>query len=229
MQPTHHHHYYFCKKAFRLSRISRQRTVFLTDFTAFFSDFGGDESRYSFHSYLTDRSTVVETGGYTGVDITAMKERHGDFRVALFEPIFYEEARHNLEHLNKVEILPYGVASSDSKIYFDVAGDATRPAGDESSGKVGFIRKFTDVLSELRLLSVDLLQINCEGCEWDVLESVFGDVWRLKRIQVQFHPDADFVPDRLGRYAKIQDRLAETHDLAYDFPWIWQMWVLKGV
>jgi hypothetical protein len=72
MQPTHHH--YFCKKAFRLSRISRQRRVFLTDFTAFFSDFGGDESRYSFHSDLTDRSTVVEIGGYTGVDIMAMKE-----------------------------------------------------------------------------------------------------------------------------------------------------------
>jgi FkbM family methyltransferase len=123
--------------------------------------------------------------------------------VALFEPIFYEEARHNLEHLNKVEILPYGVGSSESKIYFDVAGDATRP-GDESSGKVGFIRKFTDVLSELRLLSVDLLQINCEGCEWDVLESVFGDVWRLKHIQVQFHPDADFVPDRLGRYPQFR-------------------------
>jgi FkbM family methyltransferase len=215
------------KKTFGCPSVASAQS-FSRNITAFFSDFGGDESRYSFHSYLTDRSTVVEIGGYTGVDIKAMKARYGDFRVVLFEPIFYEEARHNLEHLNKVEILPYGVGSSESKIYFVVAGDATRP-GDESSGKVGFIRKFTDVLSELQLLSVDLLQINCEGCEWDVLESVFGDVWRLKRIQVQFHPDADFVPDRLGRYAKIQDRLAETHDLVYDFPWIWQMWELKGV
>ena len=157
----------------------------------------------------------------------AMRAMHGNFRVLLFEPIFYEEAKHNLKHLDKIQILPYGVGSSHRVIYFDVAGDATKPA-EASSGKIGVIRKFTEVLSDLDLLSVDLLQVNCEGCEWDVLESVLGDVWRLKHIQVQFHPDADFVPNRLERYARIQDQLAETHDLVYDFPWIWQLWKLRG-
>ena len=92
------------------------------------------------------------------------------------------------------------------------------------------IRRFSDVIEELSIVRIDLLQINCEGCEWEVLESVIDDKQThiFQHIQVQFHPSADWVEDRLDRYAAIQDRLTETHELLYDHPWIWQLWQSKS-
>ena len=202
-----------------------QGSRFSANYTAFFDTFGGDKTRYSFHSYLIQNSLVIEVGGYTGVDIKKMRQLHGPFKTLLFEPIFYDEARKNLKGLG-VEVYPYGLGASTRYATFDIKGDATRPTKD---GQVAQIRRFSDVIEELSIVRIDLLQINCEGCEWEVLESVLDDKRShiFQHIQVQFHPSADWVEDRLDRYAAIQDRLTETHELLYDHPWIWQLWQAK--
>ena len=108
-----------------------------------------------------------------------------------------------------VEVYPYGLGASTRSATFDIKGDSTRPTKD---GQVAQIRRFSDVIEELSIVRIDLLQINCEGCEWEVLESVIDDKQThiFQHIQVQFHPSADWVEDRLDRYAAIQDRLTET-------------------
>jgi FkbM family methyltransferase len=208
-----------CPSVLRGSRFS-------ADYTTFFDAFGGDKTRYSFHTYLSQNSSVIEVGGYTGVDIKKMRQMHGPFKTLLFEPIFYDEARMNLKGLG-VEVYPYGLGASTRSATFDIKGDSTRPTKD---GQVAQIRRFSDVIEELSIVRIDLLQINCEGCEWEVLESVIDDKQThiFQHIQVQFHPSADWVEDRLDRYAAIQDRLTETHELLYDHPWIWQLWQAKS-
>ena len=155
-----------------------------------------------------------------------MRQMHGPFKTLLFEPIFYDEARMNLKGLG-VEVYPYGLGATTRSATFDIKGDATTPTKD---GQVAQIRRFSDVIEELSIVRIDLLQINCEGCEWEVLESVIDDKQThiFQHIQVQFHPSADWVEDRLDRYATIQDRLTETHELLYDHPWIWQLWQSKS-
>lgn len=208
-----------CPSVLRGSRFS-------ADYSEFFGDFGGDKTRYSFHNYLSQNSYVIEVGGYTGVDIKEMNELHGPFKTLLFEPIFHDEARKNLEGFD-VEVYPYGLGASSRNATFGVKGDATKPQKD---GEVAIIRHFSVVIEELCIRRVDLLQINCEGCEWELLESLLDDeqIHIFHHIQVQFHPSADWVEDQLVRYAAIQDRLTKTHELLYDQPWIWQLWQLKS-
>ena len=210
-----------CPSVLRGSRFSANHSEF-------FGEFGGDKTRYSFHTYLSPNSLVIEVGGYTGVDIKKMTELHGPFKTLLFEPIFHGEARKNLEGLD-VEVYPYGLGGSTRIATFGVQGDATKPLKD--GGEVAQIRQFSVVIEELYISRIDLLQINCEGCEWEVLESLLNDKQThiFQHIQVQFHPSADWVEDQLVRYAAIQDRLTRTHELLYDQPWIWQLWQLKSV
>ena len=210
-----------CPSVLRGSRFSANHSEF-------FGEFGGDKTRYSFHTYLSPNSLVIEVGGYTGVDIKKMTELHGPFKTLLFEPIFHDEARKNLEGLD-VEVYPYGLGGSTRNAMFGVQGDATKPLKD--GGEVAQIRQFSVVIEELYISRIDLLQINCEGCEWEVLESLLNDKQThiFQHIQIQFHPSADWVEDQLVRYAAIQDRLTKTHELLYDQPWIWQLWQLKSV
>lgn len=214
-----------CSRGCSCPSLVRSSTL-LQNLTEFFEVFGGDERRYSYHSYLNRHSIVVEVGGYTGVDIAALRTMYGSFRAILFEPIFHEEAVHNMKSMDSVTILPYGVGAVDRFIHFDVAGDATRPAIAEK-GKKAEIRNFKHAIDDLHLERVDLLQINCEGCEWELLETILDLPRIFEHIQVQFHPDATWVDNQLGRYAIIQDRLAESYDLVYDQTWIWQLWRLK--
>ena len=202
-----------------VSRSSR----FSANHTEFFKAFGGDKTRYSLQSYLTKSSIVMEVGGYTGVDIIEMQRRFGFFRTLLFEPIFFEEARANLNDRN-VKVYPYGLGKITRQVLFDIKGDGTKEA---LTGKPGEIRNFEGVVQQLGISNIDLLQINCEGCEWEVLEASFSSIQTFQHIQVQFHASADWVENRLERYAVIQDELTKTHELIYDQPWIWQLWRRK--
>lgn len=208
-----------CPSVLRGSRLS-------ADYDDFFKKFGGDRTRYSYHTYLTQNSLVVEVGGYTGVDIKKMRQLHGPFKTLLFEPVFHDEARLNLDGLDVV-VYPYGLGATTRSTAFKIKGDATRPT---KRGTLAEIRQVSDVISELDITHVDLLQINCEGCEWEVLESVLKaeQCHIFHHIQVQFHAGVDWVENRLERYAIIQDRLTETHELLYDQPWIWQLWRSKS-
>ena len=203
----------------------RGRT-FTADYETFFGEFGGDKTRYGFHPYLTSKSLVIEVGGYTGVDILAMHKLYGAFRTFLFEPVFFKEAKNNLNEVPNIRLFPYGLGNSSRMVHFDVMGDGTKPA-QQGTGQQLEIADFRELLQKLRINHVDLLQINCEGCEWEVLETVIGSrevANTFGRIQVQFHPGAEWVDDKLERYAVIQDELTQTHSLVYDQPWIWQMW-----
>jgi len=188
-----------------------------------FRSFDGDNARYAAHSYLTKTSLMLEVGGFTGVDVLEMRKRFGGFRVLLFEPVFHREAQENLRN-EQVEVYPYGLGKTSREIFFDISGDGTHPS---SGGLKGQVKSFTSVLVELKIDRVDLLQINCEGCEWEVLEAAIETIHVFHHIQVQFHQNADWVENKLERYAKIQDRLTQTHELVFDHPWIWQLWRLK--
>ena len=71
-----------------------------------------------------------------------------------------------------------------------------------------------------------LLHANCEGCEYEMFESLLdgGGVGMLPVIQVSFH----FVPEvplRLTRYCSIRARLSKTHKPVVDMPFGWERWL----
>ena len=73
---------------------------------------------------------------------------------------------------------------------------------------------------------IDLMKINIEGGEYDLLDHLITSnlVSRIKNIQVQFH---DFIPDANSRMKNIQNELAKTHELTYQYKFVWENWRLK--
>jgi hypothetical protein len=47
----------------------------------------------------------------------------------------------------------------------------------------------------------------------------------MRDIQVQFH---DFVPDAEHRMRRIQQALEATHDLTFEYPFVWENWRRKS-
>ncbi len=82
------------------------------------------------------------------------------------------------------------------------------------------------VLAAEGITAIDLMKINIEGAEYDLLEYLIasGLVRRIRRFQIQFH---DFVLDAEARMLAIQEQLASTHRVTYQFPFIWENWVSK--
>lgn len=74
---------------------------------------------------------------------------------------------------------------------------------------------------------VDLIKINIEGGEYDLLDEIIANNWlsKFKNIQVQFH---DFVIENpRERMEKIQKELAKTHQLTYQYDFVWENWKLN--
>ena len=71
-----------------------------------------------------------------------------------------------------------------------------------------------------------MLKINIEGGEYDLLESILESNIQNKIInfQIQFH---DFVPNSEIRMKKIQDKLSQTHQITFNYPFVWENWKLK--
>ncbi|HEY8723841.1 MAG TPA: FkbM family methyltransferase [Gaiellaceae bacterium] len=84
-----------------------------------------------------------------------------------------------------------------------------------------------EFIAQEDIREVDLLKVNIEGGEYELLERMIqsGSVRAIKDIQVQFH---DFVPNAALRMRRIQKALTETHELTYEFPFVWENWHRKA-
>jgi hypothetical protein len=79
-----------------------------------------------------------------------------------------------------------------------------------------------------KIETVDLMKINIEGGEYDLLDVIIENNFaqKFKNIQVQFH---DFVIDNpRERMEKIQKELSKTHELTYQYDFVWENWKLKS-
>ena len=76
---------------------------------------------------------------------------------------------------------------------------------------------------------LDLLHINCEGCEYEMLENIIkaGLHRRIKIIQfgTHFFPE---VPRLTERYCAIRSDLSQSHQMVYGTAFAWERWDRKS-
>ena len=187
----------------------------------------GDKTLRLFYEELDEESTVLDLGGYEGQwasDIYAMYR----CRIHVFEPVdeFAENIR--LRFVNNPDIFVYRFGLSDCNQVLMLSKDK-----DSSSVyKIGksqikiYTIKALDFFEENKIELVDLMKINIEGAEYDLLDHLIitGLVKKIKNIQIQFH---SFVPNANRRMKDIQECLSETHELTYQYRFVWENWVLK--
>ena len=102
------------------------------------------------------------------------------------------------------------------------------------------VRDVVEILFELKIFKqsksesnpidgqLTVLHVNCEGCEYDVLERLV-DTSLIKYIRyVQFgsHRPVSIQSTIAERYCSLQEKLNKTHRMEYGLPWGWERWVL---
>jgi FkbM family methyltransferase len=171
---------------------------------------------------LDKNSTVIEVGGFFG-DWSASIEELYNPNLLVFEPVqsFYNALSVRFDGNPKVKVYHAGLSDHSYETKVSVLGDAS------SSFLSG------ESMEDIQLLDVkdfdqeiDLININCEGGEYPLLNRMLetGMVNRCKYIQIQFHT---FYPDAENLRDSIRERLSQTHEEVYSYPFIWECWRRK--
>ncbi|CAF3774630.1 unnamed protein product [Rotaria sp. Silwood1] len=99
------------------------------------------------------------------------------------------------------------------------------------------LRDIAEILFEFHLLSttsngiitgeLNLLHLNCEGCEYDVIERLVKTnlIKYIRIIQLGSHRPAAIHTTVNQRYCCLQQMLSMTHHLQFGVPWAWERWL----
>lgn len=178
---------------------------------------------------LTPESVVLDCGGYEGQFAAVIAQRY-DCTVHVLEPVLFHWGKciNTLRDFPKAHIYNFGigVGVTPHGARFKIKGSMTGLYADGEQGE-------EDVMllggsSILRLIGTcDLMKLNIEGGEFGVLAALIdtGDIRRCGNIQVQWHP---VVPECERWRESIMEKLSATHELTWDFGWVWQNWRLKA-
>ena len=73
-----------------------------------------------------------------------------------------------------------------------------------------------------------LLHVNCEGCEYEMLENIIkaGLHWRIKIIQFGTHFFKE-IPRLTERFCAIRSELKKSHRMVYGLAFGWERWDRK--
>jgi FkbM family methyltransferase len=177
---------------------------------------------------LDQNSKILDLGGYSGVWIDKMIDKYDPF-VYVIEPVdyFYNHLNIRFSSNPKFKSLNVGVAkeSHDGIIYLD--NDSTSMHVKNGNAKKVRFETIENILESFELDEVDLLQINIEGEEYELLETLIsnGMLSKFKNIQVQFHMG---MQDYDQRRKNIQTGLIKNgFTLLFEYPFIWEGWGKK--
>lgn len=182
-----------------------------------------EELRYSYP--LTEKSLIVDLGGYHGTWFKTMVEKYG-CRAAVFEPYkeFFDRCHNAAKGLPDVRLVNAAVRRWDtSPKTIGVKGDMT-----------GFFTEGMGVPVRIYLIEdlmldhpvIDVMKINVEGCEFEILEYLLdsGRIYGIANIQVQFHCG---LPGSKEEQAEIESRLNVSHYPEWETAHNWQNWRIR--
>jgi FkbM family methyltransferase len=195
------------------------------DFQRWIKDGGDTILRVTYD--LNDESIILDLGGYDGKWADFLHKKYGSF-VYIFEPVnqFFNVLVDRFKDNDKVKIHKYGVSNETKKMEISLTNDASSLYGDKINVEVIDLKNINEILEELNLSKIDLFKINIEGEEYNVLESILenGNHLKMENLQIQFHNNVDNFNERRNL---IRDSLSKTHELTYDYAFIWENWKKK--
>lgn len=181
---------------------------------------------------LSTDSIIMDVGGYEGDFASELFSRYQS-RIFVFEPVkrYINYLNNRFKQNNSITVIPFGLGSKNESIKISVMEEASSYNRTETIHKKGeeeviSILDVVNFFTENEIKKVDLIKINIEGAEYDLLDRMIenGYSGMCKNIQVQFH---DFYPDFQKRYNHIKNELSKTHNLTYNYPFVWENWQIK--
>jgi len=174
---------------------------------------------------LDENSTVMDLGGYTGVWAKQIIDKYNP-NLYILEPIekFYNEIVEKFRGNDKVKHMKVGVSVENKIDKLFMSGDGTSSNLKEGKSVDVEFNTIDTVLEKWDLEFVDLIQINIEGDEYPLLESMLktGSINKFKNIQIQFHLGID---NDIKRRDGIRDGLKNNgFKIKFDYPFVWESW-----
>ena len=197
--------------------------------------------RSKHHTYLNSDSIVLDIGGNVGDDAEAIIKAYGTKSYVILEPMkyLYRKLQKRFKLNDKVTIYNIGLARKNALFFVDIEGtqgDATSifTAASDEAGSCSFRTVNASAFYTkigLGCFEFDLITINCEGCEFEVLEQILtsGIARYFKHIQVSSHTTLKRLGDPVGRYCRIQELLKRTHHISYQYKFTWETWTRKDL
>ncbi|CAE8635397.1 unnamed protein product [Polarella glacialis] len=179
---------------------------------------------------------IVELGGNFGEDLQAFLRRYPTARVHSFEPVskYFRHLSNEFANESRAVLYNVGASDADGSASFRIDGDmaASSQYGTVNHGEVAkqyeeVVLRDVDALLKKIVASekrqIDVLSLNCEGCEYAVLERLADKGWlgRIGIIQVSWHASAT-IPRRLERRCHLSKELHRYFRVSYiaDFGWV---------
>lgn len=194
--------------------------------------------RRSHHTYLKNENAVLmEVGGNKGNDASEFVRLYNP-RYIILEPIeeYANILTDKFKDNSRVTVINLGLGEKNEIVMVKIEGN-NACATSKFSGKGGetplYIANATEFLLKigLGLFDIDLLTMNCEGCEFETLETLLSTnlVEHVRNIQFATHSTISGLSDPIGRYCRTQQLLRRTHRPTYQYKFIWESWRRKDI
>lgn len=182
--------------------------------------------RHKHHKYLNTESVVLDIGGNKGKDAEALLKSYNHGSYVILEPIktLFNALVNMFEKNKNVILYDFGLGRKTDKFFVNVVGyggDATSIFIENNQKESCLLRVFNTTEFMIRLgvpcVEVDLITINCEGCEFDILETLLSTniINMFRHIQFATHPTLKHLNQPVARYCQIQEKLSRTHVISY--------------
>jgi FkbM family methyltransferase len=173
---------------------------------------------------LHAESVVFDLGGYMGQWTSDIFARYC-CSIHVFEPVprYADGIRARFRRNPRVQVHCFGLSAITQTVGLTVCGDASSTFLEGQERQDIRLVSAREFLASSGIRHVDLAKINIEGGEYDLLEHLLRErlIDCFDNLQIQFH---DFVPAARKRMERIQSELAATHELTYQYPFVWENW-----
>ncbi|XP_060081491.1 uncharacterized protein LOC132560819 [Ylistrum balloti] len=190
--------------------------------------------RWESHSYLNNRSFVIEAGGFKGLDAKKFNARYHPGTYVVLEPVkeFYDVLVKKFRTSPNMLIYNFGIDATDGVFYVNGARSQgssiffknQNNSSNNKAAKIVNVKSFFEKMS-VRSRDVDLITLNCEGCEYAVLDLLLSTdyIRHFRNIQFQSHRISR-ICFPIKRFCWYQELLQRTHYLTFQFKFLWENW-----
>ena len=175
-------------------------------------------------------SIVVEVGAHIGDWCVKMYNRF-NCKILAYEPVneYYIQLKKNISQFENIESYNFGLGRINEKIRIKRRGVQTTILNQHEDFDDIIEIKDIASLKGLNNISIDLMNINIEGGEYDLLNRLIETkiLHNIYNIQIQFHEWLPSIGESKVLRNNIHNKLKETHKLDYSYDFVWEKWSKK--
>ncbi|XP_033755812.1 uncharacterized protein LOC117338561 [Pecten maximus] len=188
--------------------------------------------RYKSHSYLNSNSFMIEAGGHQGLDANEFNSRYHPGVYVILEPVaeFFEILKQKFKNSSNIVLYNFGVDVRNRTFLVNRGDDATSIFSKHKGNvklQILAVSRFFEML-RISEKKVDLITLNCEGCEYAILDYLLStnNIHQFRNIQFQSHR-VPAVCHPVKRFCWYQELLPKTHKLVFQHKFWWESWTEK--